>query len=124
MLGVQMESLDELGCLVKGLGFLMVHVPSEAYTFAGAEAVDRPMDGISYPYLLANVGSGVSFIVVRSEHDWERVSGTSLGGATFYGLCRVLTGLVSFDEMLGQAELGNNAQVGRGGGGVGGEWRL
>ncbi len=111
ILDVHMESLDELGCLVKGLGFLMVHVPTEAFTFHGATAVDRPMDGIVYPYLLANVGSGVSFIVVRSEHDWERVSGTSLGGGTFYGLCRMLTGLTSFDEMLNHAELGNNVNV-------------
>ena len=38
------------------------------------------------------IGSGVGFILVRSETHWERVSGTSLGGGTYYGLCHMLTG--------------------------------
>ena len=64
ILGVRVDALDEIGCLVKGLGFLMVHVPSEAYTFAqsqqgqGHDVVDRPMEGVTYPYLLTNIGSG------------------------------------------------------------------
>ena len=67
--------------------------------------------GIKYPYLLVNVGSGVSFILVRSEHSWERVSGTSLGGGTFFGLSNLITGETSFDRMLDSAEGGNNANV-------------
>jgi len=69
------------------------------------------MTGIKYPYMLVNVGSGVGFILVHSETRWERVSGTSLGGGTFYGLCHLLTGETSFDAMLGLAETGMNANV-------------
>lgn len=35
MLGVQLESRDEIDCLVKGLAFFMGYVDSEAYTFHG-----------------------------------------------------------------------------------------
>ena len=38
------------------------------------------------------IGSGVGFILVNSETEWQRVSGTSLGGGTYYGLCHMLTG--------------------------------
>ena len=81
ILGVELDSRDEIDCLVKGMAFLMAHVAAETYTWHGDLPVDRPMDaGIQYPYLLVNVGSGVSFILVRGEHAWERVSGTSVGG--------------------------------------------
>jgi type II pantothenate kinase len=39
-------------------------------------------------------------IKVCGEGDYERVSGTNAGGGTFWGLCRLLTGIQSFDEML------------------------
>ena len=62
-------------------------------------------------YPCVSLAAGVGFIVVRSESDWERVSGTSLGGGTYYGLCHMLTGMTSFDEMLNQAESGDNERV-------------
>ena len=37
-----------------------------------------------YPYLLVNIGSGVSICKVNSPDSFERVSGTSLGGGTFW----------------------------------------
>ncbi len=40
-----------------------------------------------------------------------QVSGTNLGGGTFWGLCRLLTGLESFDAMLALSEAGDNARV-------------
>jgi hypothetical protein len=33
-----------------------------------------------YPFLLVNIGSGVSIVQVNGENDYKRVSGTSLGG--------------------------------------------
>lgn len=41
----------------------------------------------------------------------ERVGGTSLGGATFYGLCSLVTGAESFDEAMDLAERGNASNV-------------
>lgn len=37
-----------------------------------------------FPYLLVNIGSGVSIIKVTSLNEFERVSGSSLGGGTFW----------------------------------------
>lgn len=51
-----------------------------------------------YPFILVNIGSGVSILAVRGPNDYKRISGTSLGGGTFLGLCCLLTGCTSFEE--------------------------
>ena len=70
-------------------------------------------DDDPYPYLLVNIGSGVSMVRVDGPGDSEhaRVSGSSLGGGTFWGLCRLLTGARSFDEMLELSSRGDNTKV-------------
>jgi Fumble len=65
-----------------------------------------------FPYLLVNIGSGVSMVKVDGNNGaHERVSGTNIGGGTFSGLCRLLTGVTSFDEMLELSSRGNSANV-------------
>lgn len=49
------------------------------------------------PCLLVNIGSGVSIIRVDEDGGFERVSGTSLGGGTLWGLLSLLTPATSFD---------------------------
>jgi type II pantothenate kinase len=64
-----------------------------------------PQFGISFednpttqlPCLLVNIGSGVSIIKVDADGSFERVSGTSLGGGTLWGLLSLLTPATSFD---------------------------
>ncbi len=46
-----------------------------------------------------------------SDTKHERVSGSSLGGGTFWGLCRLLTKVKAFDEMLELSARGDNAKV-------------
>lgn len=64
-----------------------------------------------FPYLLVNIGSGVSIVKVEGDGKYERVSGSSLGGGTFWGLCRLLTGCQNFDEMLELSARGDNSKV-------------
>ena len=64
-----------------------------------------------FPYLLVNIGSGVSMLHVAGDGQYERVSGSSLGGGTFWGLCRLLTRCRGFDEMLELSMRGDNAKV-------------
>lgn len=64
-----------------------------------------------YPYLLVNIGSGVSFLKVSGPRKYERVGGTSLGGGTLWGLLSLLTGARTFDEMLELASNGDNSKV-------------
>lgn len=64
-----------------------------------------------YPYMLVNIGSGVSMLKVSGPRTFERVGGTSLGGGTLWGLLSLLTPAESFDEMLEMAAQGDNAKV-------------
>lgn len=59
-----------------------------------------------------NIGSGVSMLRVGGDGDFERVSGSNLGGGTFWGLCRLMTGCKNFDEMLELSARGDNSKVG------------
>ena len=66
---------------------------------------DPPKYGVTFesnptpqlPCLLVNIGSGVSIIRVDEDGSFERVSGTSLGGGTLWGLLSLLTSATSFD---------------------------
>jgi len=53
-----------------------------------------------FPCLLVNIGSGVSIVKVDEDGGFERVSGTSLGGGTLWGLLSLLTDAQSFDGEL------------------------
>jgi type II pantothenate kinase len=64
-----------------------------------------------YPYLLVNIGSGVSMIKVSGPQQFERIGGSSLGGGTLWGLLALLTGAKTFDDMLGMASRGDNTNV-------------
>ncbi|KAL5534048.1 hypothetical protein ACEPAG_508 [Sanghuangporus baumii] len=63
------------------------------------------------PCLLVNIGSGVSLIKVNEDGTFERVSGTSIGGGTLWGLLSLLTPAQTFDDMLALSEKGDNATV-------------
>ncbi|CAK9204695.1 unnamed protein product [Sphagnum troendelagicum] len=64
-----------------------------------------------YPYLVVNIGSGVSILRVDSADSFERVGGTSLGGSTFLGLASALTGCTSFEEAINLAMEGDSTQI-------------
>ncbi|GAA6014904.1 hypothetical protein JCM10207_002218 [Rhodosporidiobolus poonsookiae] len=64
-----------------------------------------------FPCLLVNIGSGVSIIKIDDYGKFERISGTSLGGGTLWGLLSLLTGARSFDDMLALADRGDNSSV-------------
>lgn len=50
--------------------------------------------------MLVTVGSGVSVMKVNSPTDFERVGGTALGGGSFWGLCKLLTNIGDFDDLM------------------------
>ncbi|XP_022151110.1 pantothenate kinase 1 isoform X2 [Momordica charantia] len=103
---------DEMDCLVAGANFLLKAVHQEAFTYIGGQKEFVQINQTDlYPYLLVNIGSGVSMIKVDGNGKFERVSGTSLGGGTFWGLGRLLTKCNSFDELLELSHQGNNRVV-------------
>lgn len=48
---------------------------------------------------------------VDGDGQFTRISGSSVGGGTFWGLCSLLTGEQDFDKILALSATGNNANV-------------
>ncbi|CAL9025894.1 unnamed protein product [Prunus brigantina] len=86
-LGICLDKEDEMDCLVVGSNFLLKAVHTEAFTYMDGqkEFVQIDHDDL-YPYMLVNIGSGVSMIKVDGPGKFERVSGTNVGEGIFWGL--------------------------------------
>ncbi|KAL7269260.1 hypothetical protein RUND412_008084 [Rhizina undulata] len=134
-LGVEIYREDEMECLIVGLDFFITEIPEEVFTYSEEDPMQFAETRLDiYPYLLVNIGSGVSMIKVSGPQQYERIGGSSLGGGTLWGLLSLLTGAKSFDgcfppspsmreytslqqhsrfptEMLGMAETGDNTKV-------------
>ncbi|XP_031171770.1 pantothenate kinase 1a isoform X2 [Sander lucioperca] len=119
MADLELLKLDELDCLIRGLLFVdrvSFNGHPEGYYFQNPSdtqscvkktcTLDNP-----FPMLLVNIGSGVSILAVYSENNYKRVTGTSLGGGTFLGLCCLLTGCETFEEALEMASKGDSTNV-------------
>ncbi|KAG9011601.1 hypothetical protein FRB94_000786 [Tulasnella sp. JGI-2019a] len=134
-LGVEFSGEEEMEATITGLKFLTL-IPSEVYAFSDQlatattsnptanQVLDRPSPNPpqynivfqdqpepQLPCLLVNIGSGVSIIKIDEDGKHERISGTSLGGGTLWGLLSLLTPASSFDEMLELSESGDNSNV-------------
>ncbi|KAF9647461.1 fumble [Thelephora ganbajun] len=141
VLEVEVRREDEMECLIEGLKFITLipdevyyfsdeliyyhshlsHVEKYKSDLGQFErpSPNPPQYGVIFesnptpqlPCLLVNIGSGVSIIKVDEDGKFERVSGTSLGGGTLWGLLSLLTPATSFDEMLALSEKGDNSSV-------------
>ncbi|KAM4064867.1 fumble domain-containing protein [Hirsutella rhossiliensis] len=111
-LGVNVLREDEMECLIIGLDFFITEIPREVFTYSDTDPMHfvSPRETI-YPYMLVNIGSGVSMLKVTGPRSYQRVGGTSLGGGTLWGLLSMLTSARTFDEMLDLAGHGDNAKV-------------
>eukprot|EP00178_Gracilaria_changii_P028106 TRINITY_DN958_c0_g1_i2.p1 TRINITY_DN958_c0_g1~~TRINITY_DN958_c0_g1_i2.p1 ORF type:complete len:582 (-),score=100.39 TRINITY_DN958_c0_g1_i2:2241-3986(-) len=126
-IGVLLTRLDEMTSTVAGLNFLLSHVENEAYTHAQPQPQPQharpsnaipqntrafvPINNNPFPYLLVNIGSGVSIVKVTDHGKFERVSGSSLGGGTFWGLARMLLDCQTFDQVIDLTHQGDNRNV-------------
>ena len=59
-----------------------------------------------FPYTVVNVGSGVSVLKITGPESFERVSGSGIGGGTFWGLTRLLTKFTDFSQVIEQCQPG------------------
>ncbi|CDS37703.1 pantothenate kinase 4 [Echinococcus multilocularis] len=113
---VEIEREDEMASLVRGCTFLLRNIPDEAFIY-DKRAMPSQIFLSSFmvntaPFLLVNIGSGVSFLKVEADASYKRVGGTSLGGGTFWGIGSLLAGgQMSFDELLELADKGDHRQV-------------
>ncbi|KAI9495981.1 pantothenate kinase [Zychaea mexicana] len=113
--GIVVQKEDEMECLITGLNFFITEIPYEVFTYN--EQVDKnpmqfeEMTQAIYPYMLVNIGSGVSILKVTGPDQFTRISGTSLGGGTLWGLLSLLTDAHHFDDMLELSQTGDNRNV-------------
>ncbi|GLG95538.1 Pantothenate kinase 4 [Gryllus bimaculatus] len=113
-LGLSVDKEDEISCLIKGCNFLLKNIPDEAFEYhrhGNPEYKFQNADPNIFPYLLVNIGSGVSIMKVMSDDSYERIGGTATGGGTFWGLGTLLTKAKGFDELLELAEKGDHRNV-------------
>ncbi|KAJ4840212.1 Pantothenate kinase 2, mitochondrial [Turnera subulata] len=111
-LGISLDKEDEMNCLVAGANFLLKAIRHEAFTHMEGQKEFVQIDQNDlFPYLLVNIGSGVSIIKVDGDGKFERVSGTNVGGGTYWGLGRLLTKCKSFDELLELSQRGDNRTI-------------
>ncbi|XP_009793996.1 pantothenate kinase 2 isoform X1 [Nicotiana tabacum] len=111
-LGVSIEKEDEMNCLVAGANFLLKAIRHEAFTHMEGHKEFVQIDHNDlFPYLLVNIGSGVSMIKVDGDGEFQRVSGTNVGGGTYWGLGKLLTKCKSFDELLELSQRGDNSTI-------------
>ncbi|XP_022736933.1 pantothenate kinase 2 isoform X2 [Durio zibethinus] len=111
-LGVSIDKEDEMDCLVAGANFLLKAIRHEAFTHIEGHKEFVQIDHNDlFPYLLVNIGSGVSMIKVDGDGKFQRVSGTNVGGGTYWGLGRLLTKCNSFDELLELSQRGDNRTI-------------
>lgn len=115
-LPVAIEKEDEMECLIRGLNFLIEEIPNEVFSYDESHRKQNPLqfENLSdnvFPYIFVNIGSGVSIIKVTGPNQFERISGTSLGGGTLWGLLCLLTPAETYDEMLQFSKQGANANV-------------
>lgn len=108
---------DEMECLIRGLDWLITKIPNEIFVYDLKENttlfIPNRQDENIYPYLLVNIGSGVSMIKVTGpgKDGFERIGGSSLGGGTLWGLLSLLTDAQDYNEMLEMAQRGNNENI-------------
>ena len=64
-----MDKEDEMSCLIKGCNFLLKNIPDEAFVYqrqGNPDFIFQKSDPEAlFPYLLVNIGSGVSILKVR-----------------------------------------------------------
>ena len=65
----------------------------------------------TFPYLLVTIGTGVSILRVDGPRQHVRVSGSTIGGGTYWGLIRLLTDVDDFQKVLKLAENGDSSKA-------------
>jgi type II pantothenate kinase len=129
-LGVKLEPEDELETILRGIVFIMMEYPETCYAIKPAVESQSTVDAVEgvvpmhirvpspikavdelFPFLVVNIGSGVSIVKVDSPSSMRRVSGTAVGGGTYFGLCKLLTRCETFEEAMDMADRGDSRRV-------------
>lgn len=122
VVGVEFDVVREMDAVVQGLNLIIKLAPESIFTVDTATGAHLPHKLVSdgdtlspFPYMLINIGSGISFIKCTDQDGTHvRVGGSPIGGATFWGLVRTMTNLTSWEEVMEIMQLdgpGDNKNV-------------
>ncbi|XVF77816.1 hypothetical protein PTKIN_Ptkin14bG0077000 [Pterospermum kingtungense] len=111
-LRVSFDKKDEMDFLMAGENFLLKAMCHKAFTQIEGhkEFVQNDHDNL-FPYLLINIGSGVSMINNDGDGKFQHVSGSNVGGGTYLRLGRLLVKYNSFDELLKLSQKRDNRTI-------------
>jgi len=116
-LGIRLHKTDELDSIIYGIHYIDKYNSDRECYFLEDPLDDQKCVKVPYnfskpyPYLVVNIGSGVSILAVYSSTSYSRISGSSIGGGTFLGLCCLLTQCGTFDEAIRMANEGSSTKV-------------
>ncbi|CAI2356820.1 unnamed protein product [Caenorhabditis sp. 36 PRJEB53466] len=110
-LDVTLRHVEAFNGLVKGTCFLLRNIEAESFTYSFDESQTYEFqtlnNGSMYPFLLINIRTGVSVVLVEDENKFKRLGGSSIGGGSFLGLSELITGVSDIEEMMERALQGN-----------------
>lgn len=66
---------------------------------------------ISEKYIIASMGTGVSFVLSSPNADMKHIGGSALGGGTLMGLSKLIFNITNFKDVCNLARRGNNNKV-------------
>ena len=103
-LGIKIKREEEMESIYDGIK-LCLDLPSLSIIYSLSkedELLESQVlkNDFDYPFIVANIGSGVSIIHFSKDKTFKRIGGTCLGGSTFIGLCNKILNINSFDELL------------------------
>jgi len=116
-LGITLHKTDELDSIIYGIHYIDKYNSERECYFLEHPLDDEKRTKVPYdfskpyPYLVVNIGSGVSILAVYSATSYSRISGSSIGGGTFLGLCCLLTQCKTFDEAILLAKAGSSTKI-------------
>ncbi|CAP33075.1 Protein CBR-PNK-4 [Caenorhabditis briggsae] len=110
-LDVKLRHVEAFTGLVNGTSFLLRNIEAESFTYSFDESQKYEFQTLNtesmYPYLLINIRTGVSVVLVDGPNKFQRLGGSSIGGASFLGLSELITGVNDIEEMMDRALKGS-----------------
>ncbi|SCO69388.1 pantothenate kinase, putative [Plasmodium vivax] len=98
---LQCSRKDEMHCVMNGLyKLLSVKKSVVRYDLLIKKEVPVQVKLPYEPFIIANIGSGISILLSNGHNKYRRIGGTAIGGGTLLGLAQMILQKVSFEELI------------------------
>lgn len=106
---LELDKKDEMQSIINGI-YILFNVTKSIvkYNFFMESEIFANLKFPVCPFLLVNMGSGVSILKSDRFGECKRIIGTAIGGGTFMGIAQLILGEISYPELIKLAEKGGN----------------